>query len=283
MNSLPRSEVRELTDRGIQEAKLYLDELRHDHISALFPHRILTDNAYSKAVQPGAFVELRSFANRREAGQYLSDRLSLLPTSSVLESWGLWSWLGMFYFHQVVDKDEKGNPRLGRNPDVAYVIDPSDEGRGGRRRFAHRLLLSYETFTLHGENAWFMLEQPVNSVGQLADRLIGKPVAFRSTGIVKLAHILYTDRATGSTKRGFGGGGQHNQRSPGNLMRFLDVLDQLYMTHDVYGMTAEELMKLLPSEFDRWLPGEASENSESEAGRTSHRMASFISSIRRRQ
>ncbi len=246
--------LRQLNSRGTREARNYFAALRAGRVDTSFPSEILTNDVFSELLEPTVGVELCTFANRREAGQYLSQKLAHLRVEEVRQSWGLWSWLGMFYFNSLVNRDAHGNPDLGRNPDVAYVIDPSSEGRGSRRYFAHRLLLSYETYTLHGENAWFMLNQPVNSVGQLADRLIGKPVAFRSQGIVRLAHLLYTNPITGRTKPRFGGGGRENQRNPGNLMRFLDVLDQLYMTYDVYGMTAEELMKLLPNEFDRWLP-----------------------------
>ena len=275
--------IRQLNQVGIREFKVYLAALRAGHSSVPFPHHVLTDDSCSELMEPARNVVERPFVNRREAGEYLSDRLGQFRIEEVRQNWGLWSWLGMFYFDHLVRKDENGNPLLGRNPDVAYVIDPLAQGRGERRYFAHRLLLAYETYTLHGENAWYMLDQPVNSVGQLADRLIGKPVTFRSQGIVKLAHLLYTDQTTRHTKPRFGGGGRENQRSPGNLMRFIDVLDQLYMTYDVYGMTAEELMKLLPAEFDRWLPNEPSSNSESNPERTSRSLASFIPSIRRRQ
>ena len=156
----------------------------------------------------------------------------------------------MFYFDRLVTKDEAGHPRLGRDADVAYLLDPVKKSRGENR---HRLRLAYETYARHGEKAWFMLNQPVMAMEQLAERLSGKPIAFRSTGIVQLAHLLYANPTTGRTKQGYGGGGQ-DQRRAGNLMRFIDVLDQLYMTYDVYGMTAEELLKLLPAEFAAWRP-----------------------------
>ena len=190
---------------------------------------------------------------RREAGAYLADRLAPLGNANIniANNAGLWSWLGMFYFHQVAGIDGAGNPRLGRNPDVAYVIDPDETGRGARLHFAHRLLLSWEIYIRHGETAWYLLEEPVNSLGQLADRLSGAPEMFRAVGIVELAHRLYADPLTRSLKSGALAGGQ-NQRPPGGIVRLLDVLNQLYMTYDVYGMTAEQLLALLPPEFDRW-------------------------------
>ena len=245
-------QVCRLTAAGIRAAKEYLAALRTDPKAPL-PDGLLADPRYARAVTPAVYVEQRSFTNRREAGAYLAERLAPLGNAAIADNSGLWSWLGMFYFHQVVRIDAGGNPRLGRNPDVAYVIDPDETGRGGRRHFAHRLLLSWEIYIRHGETAWYLLEEPVNSLGQLADRLSGAPEMFRAMGIVELAHRLYADPLTRSLKSGALGGGQHNQRPPGGIVRLLDVLNQLYMTYDVYGMTAEQLLALLPPEFDRWL------------------------------
>lgn len=274
-----RQPIHQMKHKGIVASKEYLATLRAGQVDALFPEYVLSDPEYAEVMDPATSVEARSFADRRAAGQYLSDRLAHFPVDEIQQNYGLWSWLGMFYFSSLVNRDANGHPDLGRDSDAAYILDPAAPGWSDNR---HRLLMAYETYTLHGENAWFMLDQPVNSASQLTNRLSGKPTIFRAQGIVKLAHLLYTDPSTRNTKRGFGGGGQ-NQRSPGNLMRFIDVLDQLYMTYDVYGMTAEELMKLLPSEFDSWLPSEPSNRAESDAGRTSRGLASFLPSIRRRQ
>ena len=40
----------------------------------------------------------------------------------------------------------------------------------------------------------------------------------------------------------------------GSLTRLIDVLSQLSMTYDVYGMTEEQLLPLLPPEFDPFRP-----------------------------
>lgn len=274
-----RQPIRQMKYKGIAESKAYLAALRSGQVDALFPAQVLSDPEYAEVLEPATSIEARSFADRRSAGQYLSERLAHFPIEDVQQNYGLWSWLGMFYFNNLVNRDANGHPDLGRDSDAAYVLDPAAPGWGDNR---HRLLMAYETYTLHGENAWFILDQPANSAGQLTNRLSGKPTIFRAQGIVKLAHLLYTDPLTRNTKRGFGGGGQ-NQRSPGNLMRFIDILDQLYMTYDVYGMTAEELMKLLPAEFDRWIPNASPSDSDSRLERTSRSLASFLPSIRRRQ
>jgi hypothetical protein len=103
-------------------------------------------------------VERRDFTTRRDAAEYLAPRLEPLGASRIIGNYPLWSWLGMFYFDAVVRKNPDGTPRIGRDPDIAYVIDPApgaQAGRGETRRYAHRLMLAYEIYTQHGENAWY--------------------------------------------------------------------------------------------------------------------------------
>ena len=98
-----------------------------------------------------------------------------------------------------------------------------------------------------------MLDQPLRSMERFTLRILGAPILFNAVGVVELAHLLYADKQTGRYKTGFAGagevGGEHN---PGSLPRLIDVLNQLYMIYDVYGMEAQQLLELLPPEFDRW-------------------------------
>ncbi|MFO7599969.1 MAG: hypothetical protein R6X27_09205 [Candidatus Desulfacyla sp.] len=42
------------------------------------------------------------------------------------------------------------------------------------------------------------------------------------------------------------------KNAPGTLYRFIDVVQQLDLTYDLYSMTGEQILQLLPNEFDRW-------------------------------
>jgi hypothetical protein len=57
---------------------------------------------------------------------------------------------------------------------------------------------------------------------------------------------LYHASATGSFKRGAG------TKTRGAPRRLADLLNQLDLTFYLYGMTADELLALLPKEFDRF-------------------------------
>ncbi len=249
-----RQRVHELTPRGIKSAKAWLGALRSG-VDIPLSSDILTAPSYAKPVHPEIYVEDVEFKTRRDAGLYLVRRLAPMGEARVIDNAYLWSWLGMFYFDKLVRKDSDGNIRLGRMPDIAYVIDPdaSGESWGESRRYANRLMLAYDIYRQHGEDAWFMLQEPVTSLGRFTLRLASAPELFRSRGIVKLAQLLYPDPETLEMKDGWTGETRATA-PPGSMLRLIDVLKQLYMTYDVYGMTAEQLLPLLPSEFDRFKP-----------------------------
>lgn len=242
--------VCEFTDDGIASAKAWLAAVR-TNADAPLPDGLLTELRYSRPVSPAVYVEPRSFANRREAGEYLSRQLAPLGNARIADNARLWSWLGVFYFEQAVGRYADGRVRVASS-DVPYVIDPLSKRRGDSQSHRNRLLAAWDIYTRHGdERAQGLLSAPVWGMEHLADRLLGAVETYRSEGVMELANRLYTDPATGVQKSGIAGGGG-NQRPPGGVVRLLDVLNQLYMTYDVYGMTAEQIAELLPSEFDRW-------------------------------
>jgi hypothetical protein len=42
------------------------------------------------------------------------------------------------------------------------------------------------------------------------------------------------------------------KNSPGTLLRFINIIQQLDLTYDLYSLGGEEILALLPPEFDKW-------------------------------
>ncbi len=244
MSELARA--RRFTEEGMEHAKRYLKSVREDGWIAPFAG-LLLDSRYAEPVEPEAYVESRAFANKREAGQYLAERLRPIADAGLAGDSFLWSWLGIFYLEEVVRRDEPRVRRIREFYDTTYLIDPVRHD--SRDRSHHRLLIAYDVWTRHGEKAWLILDEPVSGMSQFTLRLVQAPEVFRSKGVVDLAHRLYADRRTGRLRaRALG---TSNSSAPaGSLPRLLSTLDQLSMNYDVYGMTAGQLLPLLPGEFD---------------------------------
>ena len=64
-------------------------------------------------------------------------------------------------------------------------------------------------------------------------------------------YLLYFDEERGRPKVG----AAVKTKKPGTLRRFVDVIRQFDLTYDFYSMTGQEILALLPAEFDRFRPG----------------------------
>ena len=146
----------------------------------------------------------------------------------------------MFYFADTV-RIEGGEAQLSPL-DETFVVHREDS-RSYMLRFRHYLWGSWRLYETHGESVAFLLDQNLTSFGDIFQRTFGAIRIFNSDGIIQLVLRLYTDGIR--QKRGFG-------HAPGGLRHLLRVLDQLERTYDVYGMSPDALIRILPEEFQRW-------------------------------
>ena len=233
--------ARELTQTGILEARRFLAAARTDpHPSTAAPDTLLFDHPFSRPLSDAPDVELRAFATRRDAADYLHERLRPLQ-HRIADNAGFWSWLGMFYFASTVPRDDQEQLRLSPL-DETFVVH-REEQRSYQRRYRHYLWSAWRLQQQHGDDADFLLAQPLHAFGDIADRVFSYNRIFNSAGIVALILDLYT--AGGQQKRNFG-------RSRGGLRHLIRVLDQLERTYDVYGMNVDQLLRILPPDFDGW-------------------------------
>lgn len=233
-------DARELTAKGIARARRFLDAVRAKPSGNLTPPQaLLASNEFSRPFRDAPTVARRSFATRREVGEYLSPRLAPIKRQ-VADRASFWSWLGIFYFEDVVSV-ANGSARLSRS-DETFVIDARDP-QSARNRHRHYLRSAWQLYETHGEDAAFLLDQVPAREGGITNRVLGSQRIFNSAGLVPLILCLYTDRAR--QKRGF-------MDRPGGLRHLLRVLDQLERTYDVHHMSPEALMRILPPEFESW-------------------------------
>jgi len=243
-------QLRAFTPAGLSRASAVLDRVRNGARPDF--EELLTAPRYSRPFHPYVEVNIWDFRARREVGQSLHAAFEAagIDDRSIIEDHDTWSWIAM---RCIAPKSEGDSIDLGRSANMAYVFDPRREtGQNlARAKWRNFMRLSYEIYTQHGERAWLMLNERPRSLSQFTMRLAQSPELFRATGIVHLAHTLYADRATGRIKPD-SMASQRSTATPGSLPRLIDVLNQLYMNYDVYGMEAERLIELLPSEFDRF-------------------------------
>ena len=235
-----RQRLRRLTPDGIERAYQFLADLHDDPSRAIEPPSdLLHDERYAVPFVGEVEVERRSFRTRRDAAEYFEPLLKPIA-HLVADHAGVWSWLGMFYFPEIVRKDN-GTVRLSPL-DETFVID-RHTSRSYQLRYRHYLWGAWRLNEQHGESAAFLLNRELMQWGDIEERSFGSIRIFNSVGVVPLILRLYTHGT--QQKRGF-------NRSRGGLRHLVRVLVQLERTYDVYGMEPDALLKILPEEFRQW-------------------------------
>jgi len=233
--------VQRLTQVGIDLFREYLKQLAEGDTTEP-PTVLLADAETSEPLVPVVFVENRVFATRLEAARYLAEVFSGVP--GLEEDVGLWSWLSLFYFDQVCPVWDDGTRSPGR--EYRHILEPGF-------RHGHRHLMSgpFLVYRLHGEDALLLLSTKRYHENKFHHELASRQSFVSNRSIIQAVNLLYFDQATRRPKRG----AQDTKRRPGALHRFVDVVQQLEINYDLYSMSAEAILELLPEEFAEWKPG----------------------------
>lgn len=232
--------ARALTPDGIRRAQEFVRAVHDDsNLPLTPPDDILFDARYSREIERAPRVEHRNLATRREAAEYLSSFSPRLDQRSI-DDWPFWSWLGLYHLPDVLHTDER-RARMSSEEET-FVVDMTD-GRARQSRYRNYLWTSWRLYETFGEDVAFLLNRDVMEIGQLTRRIINSPRIFNSVGVAQLILRLYTRGK--HAKRGF-------RDRPGGLDHLLRVLPQLELTHDVYGMSPDALLRILPPEIQEW-------------------------------
>ena len=242
------SELRQLTAEGIATAQAFLARLRDAPDGEREPPReLLFGPRYSRPFSDAVRVEPRAFRTRREAGAYLSPLLGPVR-HRITDHAGVWSWLGMFYFPEIV-RVRDGSVRLHADTTSLFLGE-----RSAQRRYRHYLWSAWRLYEQHGESVAYVLDQLLTDSGDIAKAVLDYPRVFTSTGVIQLILQLYTDGQR--TKRGFSVRARANASAkprPGNVWHLIErALPQLELTYDVYGMAPDALLEVLPDAFRAW-------------------------------
>jgi hypothetical protein len=121
-------------------------------------------------------------------------------------------------------------------------------GAASWRYYRHLLAGPYRIFQLHRDRAKLLLSGQLGRPGDFAEQLASRQEFITNPGIIGAASLLYYDDEKHRPRRG----AASTKRKPGTLRRFVDVVQQLDLTYDLYSMQPVEVLTILPKEFDSW-------------------------------
>ncbi len=230
-------------DEGIKRFSQFLDSLSAD-ASVVLPTDLLTDSTCVVPVPPDPEIQARQFANRMEAARYLDGVLSCVTGTDVERDVGLWAWLSLFYFDQLCPRDGQGH----RKPmERARWIPAVDDAQ---RYYRHLLAGAYRVYRAHRDDpnrAMILLHVALPVIGHFWYQLASRQELATNPAMMEAATELYLGQRNTKAKRG-----ATSEKTPGSVFRFVAVLNQFDLVWDLYAMKKEQILKLLPGEFNRF-------------------------------
>lgn len=198
-------------------------------------------------------VSVPDYPNSRfELGGSLHKALSNVSEAQINDA-NLWNWLAARFFNNLISSAEMLR-EVGRSD--RWVL--SDTSRYAYRHLIASPYFAYRAHASNPEKAMSILCQDVLHPGELVEQLQSTP----DIGYSVCAHVateLYFDKSKKEIKRGAGGKG------PGSARRLSAAyLNQIRVNLDIRGMTAQAILDILPSEFDKFKNSENIDEPSSE-------------------
>jgi len=236
-------ELRKFTDKGVETFRTYLDNLRIGSTAAP-PYDLLVNPETSRPFKRGGRIAQRVFETRLDLARYLAEAMTGIEAVNIENDVELWSWISLFYFEQVCPPDPLGNRKPGR--DYRHILEPGYPN--GHRHLIGGAYLVYTVYGLGDEISHLLLHTPLHIESKFNHEFVVRQSLITNKGIMEAAFRLYFDPSLKKPKRG----AQLKKGAPGTLYRFIDVIQQLDLNFDLYSMTGNEIISILPAEFDRW-------------------------------
>lgn len=232
--------LRSLNRLGLERFRAHLDKLRAGEALPV-PLRLLEDSASTTELPLEIDIELRTFAHRLDVARYLTQLLAPLGADVTDRDAGLWAWISLFYFDQVCPAEPNGVRYPGK--DYRHIPEFAQ-----RQRHRHLLFGPYQVYRRHGERSALLLTGALDSESSVYHEIVSRRDLIANRGVIDAALALYYDAQRGRPKAG----AQGSLHNAGTVRRFVRVLQQLDVTYDIYGLSGEQLLELLPPEFDSW-------------------------------
>lgn len=237
MNSI---EISKFTDAGNK---------RFEELLMQRPHNLLT-LVGALVISPeyvlklGIAMELKPVKSRFDLADHIWQYVN--PTTKLFALTGenyFWNWMAAAWMSTLVSADGRSdlNEKLGKQIERWMLTDNTLRYH---RHLVSGAYFSYQSNFPNIENAMCLLATDVLAPGEVVERIAGKRSL--STGeICHLATLLYFDLDSNTLRKGV-------TSPPGNPKAFSRYFGQIDLTIDYEGMSAEELLEILPENFDKW-------------------------------
>jgi hypothetical protein len=231
--------IRSLNDEGLAKFEQFIDDLRNE-LPVSVPAWLLEDKTTSESLDFDIDFNPKPYASRYDLGEHLVEVLGSQDTQAVIGDRGFWSWIALSIFDQLCPAQPNG-ARKAQMP-YSYVMS-----NNWKHRTRHAVFTTWQLVQRYGADSRFLLSKELPVRGELIEQLMARQYFFGCDGVIRLASKLYYDEERKTFKVGSAG-----RKSAGCVYRYVGWLQQLEVNYDLYSMTTDHLLEIIPSEFDRF-------------------------------
>ena len=243
-------QVRRLNTTGVTRFRELLGELRNGENPPISREEILTSSNTSSGLNVALQIEAsEEIISKMDMARYLYELLSHLNRGDAVRNRGMWSWLGLFMFDMICPADPNTGTRRIRE-DWYYVFQPDDALPNYQTYYRHLLYTPYSLYrSFKGDAGRVLLAGSVWVGGDMIEQIASRQEYISCRPVLEALDRLYyvEEDGLGRVKRG-----ATDRTRDGSLRRFVTFLQQIDATYDLYGLSCEKILNLLPSEFDEW-------------------------------
>lgn len=238
--------VRRFNKTGIDRMINFIDSIPSHAPNSDPPYNLLCDNILTTTFEYEIFVSPRSFENRYELASYFNNLFCKERScvfSSIERDTGLWAWLSLMFFDAI---SKRADDETWKGGNIANWIPHFQDWK---RYYRHLLAGPSRIYNAHiadPEITRVILINPPDTPGEVYEQLAARMQHATNPAVLKAAARLYLNR-DGRYKRGAAGKGA------GSARRLALVLAQLDVTWDLYSLSEEEIIDMLPGEFSRFI------------------------------
>jgi hypothetical protein len=232
--------IRRLNDRGRDAFRAWLDS----GAGGAPPLSLLEDPTTSVSLRLSIPRPEKLYERRYELGLELVELLDDLDIAAFQADAGLWDWLSLCLIDQICPVREGGRRK------VLNVANYLLESNKYSRRNRHLIRTNWSVVRVHGAAARFILSGPLYEHGEAVEQLTASQDVITSRPLIAAIASLVWDDAKATFKRGFG-----SKTGPGGARRVPVFAKQFRLTYDLDSLRAEQILDLLPREFDRFRDG----------------------------
>lgn len=234
--------LRRFSDSGLGRFASFLDSLTTD-ADQKPPFDLLEDGSASESITPKVEIDVPTFETRFAAAKYLYEKFIAAGLGESQLDRRVWAWLTLLWFEQLRPAaDQRRRQWPGER--ARWIPAASHDWKTFYR---HLLAAPWRVYRFHSDNpdrALVLLCGKLHTPGEVSEQLLSRQEIVTNRGLIELATRLYYDSRSRKIRRGAAA------KTGGSIRRYADFINQFGVTWDLYAMTADQVQRLLPEEFE---------------------------------